>query len=223
VLARQGIFLAGFIAAAMIIGLLIGWIGVAAASLPSVTIHLWPAAYRFEAPGWVLPLCGVVLGLLPMLFFASVTGGDMVDELPGISPIAVFAFLVAGVGAASKEISFLSACVVVPLALGALVTVFQLLSALAYGGAIEVESRWGGLGGGLGGWRLSREASLLLLALALIAGTVAVVQPAVSPGHVAGTDTKDHGGTEAGKTTAQSGAGASAKPASGEPGPAAKN
>jgi hypothetical protein len=214
-------FIVGAFLAVVILALLAGWIAVAAASLPPVTIRLWPATYQFIGPGWVLPLAGVMLGLVPLVFFAGVLKVDP-DEMPGISPIIVFAFLLAGLGAANGQITFLSACIVVPLALGALATVYQLLTLINFGGTIEVESRWGGLGGGLGGWRLSREASLLLLALALIAGTVAAVQPVASPTTGVVTEAKRTGEPADAKAAAQSGSNTGTKPASGESGAATK-
>lgn len=38
---------------------------------------------------------------------------------------------------------------------------------------LEVDTHWGGLGGGMGGWRMSRAAVLLLLALATTGGAIA--------------------------------------------------
>lgn len=49
------------------------------------------------------------------------------------------------------------------------------LEALVRGQSIEVTSHWGGLGGGLGGWRLSSPAMAALLGLSFLAATIGVV------------------------------------------------
>jgi len=49
------------------------------------------------------------------------------------------------------------------------------LEALARGHAIEVTSHWGGLGGGLGGWRLSSPAVAILIGLAFLAATIGLM------------------------------------------------
>jgi hypothetical protein len=54
-------------------------------------------------------------------------------------------------------------------AAAALAVAYYAYTELRAGHAVETESRFGGLGGGLGGWRLSSAAGLLLLT-ALLAG-----------------------------------------------------
>jgi hypothetical protein len=78
---------------------------------------------------------------------------------------------------------------------GALVTVSRLMHLLRMGGSVGIESRWGGLGGGIGGWSLSRGASLLLVALVLIASTIALVRPPSLPDTSVAAGTASSGGT----------------------------
>ncbi len=57
----------------------------------------------------------------------------------------------------------------VVLGLGVLVAIGVLIWLLTKGETIEVESRWSGLGGGLGGWRMSTAASAAMIAAGLVA------------------------------------------------------
>ena len=83
--------------------------------------------------------------------------------------------LIAGV-TASRSIVGIAAAVLAIALFGwftALLT-FRSIFSIDEGSALEVESHWGGFGGGLGGWRFSRSLSYLLAALAfggLLTGT----------------------------------------------------
>lgn len=67
------------------------------------------------------------------------------------------------------------------LGLGSLVTALRLIEVLRAGEAIEFHSRTGGLGGGLGGWRLSQPAGLLILTAILAGAAVTVVATGPRP------------------------------------------
>lgn len=59
----------------------------------------------------------------------------------------------------------------------ALMALITLLTELAEGKGIEIESHWGGLGGSLGGWGLSSPVVTLLLVLSCLAGMVSILAP----------------------------------------------
>jgi hypothetical protein len=58
---------------------------------------------------------------------------------------------------------------------GALIALSRVFRLTEEGGPIEIESNWGGLGGGLGGWRLSAAAALVLVTLAFAGGAFALL------------------------------------------------
>jgi hypothetical protein len=64
------------------------------------------------------------------------------------------------------------AALILLLGAGALFTIIAAAERLIAGSEVEVSSHWGGLGGSLGGWRISQTAILLLLALILVSATV---------------------------------------------------
>ena len=53
--------------------------------------------------------------------------------------------------------------------------------ALAQGKPVQVEGHWGGLGGGLGGWRVSQPAVLLILAMAFSGATATALIGSLPP------------------------------------------
>jgi len=85
---------------------------------------------------------------------------------------------------------------------GTIVSVVELREAMLIEGPPEFRSNWGGLGGGLGGWELSRSAVLLLVALAFAAAAlVAAVgqSPAPRMGQLVGAQQRPDHGPEAPK------------------------
>jgi hypothetical protein len=65
--------------------------------------------------------------------------------------------------------SILWMATLVALALGTTYFLFLFVQRLEQGGPPEIETHWGGIGGGLGGWRMSRSLGYLLVALGLSA------------------------------------------------------
>lgn len=59
------------------------------------------------------------------------------------------------------------------LGLGSLFCAFQTHFTLASGEAFEIRSHWGGLGGGIGGWSVSRP--VVLVTLAVLLGGLAIL------------------------------------------------
>jgi hypothetical protein len=85
--------------------------------------------------------------------------------------LAIIGLVVASLGGVlAQELSFLQATLIILFGSAALMAAARLIELLQRGEAIELQSHWGGLGGALGGWRLSPPASLLLLTLVLSAG-----------------------------------------------------
>jgi hypothetical protein len=78
----------------------------------------------------------------------------------------------ATLGAAAHQVSVLRAGIASALAILAVITGYAAYDALQRGDPLGIQSSWGGLGGGLGGWQLSRSAGLVLITLAAIAGAV---------------------------------------------------
>jgi hypothetical protein len=63
------------------------------------------------------------------------------------------------------------------LALGTLIFLSLFVQRLQLGGAPQIETHWGGIGGGLGGWRMSSSLGYLLVAIVLsVMFTVFLVQ-----------------------------------------------
>lgn len=91
--------------------------------------------------------------------------------------IAILLSLFAAIAVALGHLSLPRALVLVGLLTTAVAIAIRAVAALERD-PVELRSSWGGLGGGLGGWRLSRSAVLLLLTLALIgAAATAALQP----------------------------------------------
>ena len=124
---------------------------------------------------WSAPLA---IGLLGG-FLASLVTLIYVKKL-SLAPVwrhlGIICLTVIGlIGAISGEVSFLQAIVAVSFASAALVAATMATDRIAAGDAIEMQSHWGGLGGALGGWRLSPATSLLLVALFFAGGALGVV------------------------------------------------
>jgi hypothetical protein len=84
------------------------------------------------------------------------------------------------------------------LALALLMLLFGVvaLSALQRGETVEVEGHWGGLGGALGGWRLSPSAVLILFVALFAVGAVSMLLPRATaePKHAASASVVAHKG-----------------------------
>src|SRR5712671_4122955 len=105
-------------------------------------------------------LGGLLLALILLIQFDRFRG-PLIWSGIGVTGLAVIGLA----GAISREISFTQAIVTVAFAGAALVAAAHAIQMLVKGDAIGLQSHWGGLGGALGGWRLSPVTSLLVLAL----------------------------------------------------------
>jgi hypothetical protein len=80
----------------------------------------------------------------------------------------------------SDQLSFGRASLIVILGGVALVTAAAALERFRKGEDVELESNWGGLGGGLGGWRVSSVACLSLMAVIFAASAVVTAAKAAA-------------------------------------------
>jgi uncharacterized integral membrane protein len=96
--------------------------------------------------------------------------------------IVLFCTAVMGVAAArSGEIKFWQAMMVILIGGPALIATARAIELIGEGETIEMQSQWGGLGGVLGGWRLSPVTSLVLLAFAFAGGAIGVAIQSKQP------------------------------------------
>lgn len=85
-----------------------------------------------------------------------------------------------------------SAAAVAALALGALVFGWLLIMNLLEGDSLSIESNWGGIGGGLGGWRVSASVGYLLATLAFGGALAATALQSVDTGKQESTKSAAH-------------------------------
>jgi hypothetical protein len=102
-----------------------------------------------STPPAIAPPPPSVIGLIIVLLLASVLLGSTIL----VRTALVLTFAAAGIVAALRAITM-----------------------VGVGIPIELRARYGGLGGGQGGWRLSRPASLLLIAAILLGAAVGLAQ-----------------------------------------------
>jgi hypothetical protein len=115
---------------------------------------------------------------------------DRVTIVLGIAFAGIVALLYVAV--AQEQIKALPAALVLICGTLTLLAGSYALDGLVRGDAIEISSHWGGLGGGLGGWRLSPISTLLLLALVFLGATIAAgIERAQLPGGSANESTSN--------------------------------
>lgn len=129
----------------------------AALSIPGLAMGLGVALARpFVDTGWDAPerasdLLGATLIVVTMAMSMMLIAAVVLDKL---SPV--------------------TAALVLVMATITLLIAVQTLSSVAQSDGVAFDSHWGGLGGGLGGWRLSKTATLMLLLLVFASATIAV-------------------------------------------------
>lgn len=182
--AGRGIYLALFLCGA------IGWlllVGPEWAPLPD-----WWAVDRV-LPLWTVPLCGLLTGLGATLLVLARTlepepapGARVSDilsdgrlmpqrDVAWLTCLVAVALLI--LATAAGVLDYLNPVNAALLVVGGVSTVLAVpyaYEAVRREEGIAFETHWGGLGGGLGGWRVSPAAALCLLALILCSSTVAV-------------------------------------------------
>lgn len=120
-------------------------------------------------------LGGFVTAVLIIGFVSSVKASIIWTAL-GIGCLV----LAAAAGALAKEVSYVQAVLTVLFGSAAFLAGFQTIELLRGGDAIELRNQWGGLGSGLGGWRLSAATSFLILAVVFAGSTTAIVTASVT-------------------------------------------
>jgi hypothetical protein len=88
----------------------------------------------------------------------------------------------------------------------------RLVDRMTAGEGVEIQSHWGGLGGGLGGWRISQSLVLLIVGVVLLGSALGVALYERAPPGAATEGSKDPG---EGKDRNTAPANSPAKPAQG--------
>ena len=125
-----------------------------------------------EMPASLLLCLGLAAGLAVGCSAAWLTRSE--GEQGGMAlASAACAILAAAIAARLDGIPFLQAFVTTLLGLGGFVSLSHAIRSIAWGDAFGAEGRWGGLGNGLDGWRLTPATSSTLLASLLFCASVA--------------------------------------------------
>jgi hypothetical protein len=154
---------------------------------PWQDFRLWPWRGTWLVAPLALPLIGLVLGIAGSVLWrrlrrAGASTPAATEPTPAVAPIAlaasVFALmLLAGVAAGGMSALRAAALLVVgpPTAL----VIWHAALRLSRNESVGFDSHWGGLGGGIGGWRISSATVLVLVALILSGAclTLAVYEP----------------------------------------------
>lgn len=171
----------------------------------NITFRLWPFAGSVVFPlAWAVVL-GALIGASVIIFVTARRFDVSVDAetsaesravdarswlilMSGVS-VAATAGLLLIIGVRLEKIDPATAAMVYLLGWLAAIATLHALGALARGDGIAFDSYWGGLGGAQGGWRISPVTTSVLLALVLVAGTVAVAT-GKGPSQTVGADQK---------------------------------
>lgn len=173
----------------LVLGLAL-WLGLGFS--PNVPVGYAAVSYRVLAPAATLPFIGVLVGASAATLYFSVratlrslreamgatrTPGaphllDRFAPLLGGAIIGAALLLIAAVEA--EQIDAVRATLVLTLGVLTLLSAGYLLEDLARGNAIRIDSHWGGLGGSLGGWRVSQTLTLFLITLIFLGSMLAV-------------------------------------------------
>jgi hypothetical protein len=149
-----------------------GMMLVAALAVGILSYRTLPALLGWHAAG--LLLAGFLAGLAPVL----------ISRLQGAYSFALLGYALGmaatmGLGIAlASQATYARAALLLLLGGAAVACLLVALRRISKSGEpLEIESHWGGLGQGLGGWRVSSAAALLLCALCLAALAAVVVAP----------------------------------------------
>jgi uncharacterized integral membrane protein len=149
----------------------------------TVNVALWPGARPFSLPIAAILIVGALVGTTAV----SVLLMFLLDaDMPWFLPATLCAVALAVGSAWAGEIKLWQAMLAVLFGSAALGAAARAIRLIGEGQTIELQSQWGGLGGTIGGWRLSPATSLILLALVFAGAAVSVSMPA-KPGGCNGT------------------------------------
>ncbi|QCO00886.1 hypothetical protein D3867_01695 [Azospirillum argentinense] len=142
-----------------------------------VTLQFRPLALSAEVPVAGCILFGCVTGALGRRLYDRLRPASSTErgKLSSWLTLAVPGLLLFTAGAIRLgEFSFGQAIVCVVTGTAALILFSRLIDLVNQGEGIEFQTHWGGLGGGLGGWRLSPVVAIALVALVLLGSTAAI-------------------------------------------------
>jgi uncharacterized integral membrane protein len=141
----------------------------------TVNVALWPGARPFSLPIAAILIVGALVGTTAV----SVLLMFLLDaDMPWFLPATLCAVALAVGSAWAGEIKLWQAMLAVLFGSAALGAAARAIRLIGEGQTIELQSQWGGLGGTIGGWRLSPATSLILLALVFAGAAVSVSMPA---------------------------------------------
>ncbi len=148
---------------------IIGFVaGIAATALVFLVRQAVARTANADGPDRLLPQGQVAAAPKPQS--SARQPSDRVALILGVAFAGIAALLFVAV--AQKQIEALPAALVLICGTLTLLAASYALEGLARGDEIEVNSHWGGLGGSLGGWRVSPITTLLLLALIFLGATI---------------------------------------------------
>lgn len=136
-------------------------------------------------PAWLVfatgPVCAAAgtLVLLLVIQGGAFSSGDRkrVIVFGNYRAIAIFLFGACMVGSAlAGEIHLLTAAIVFLFGIIGMIAAMQIIDSLGAGDTFEIQSHWGGLGSGMGGWRLSPVTSLAIIVLVFLGAAALSVE-----------------------------------------------
>jgi hypothetical protein len=163
---------------------------VATAAVAAAAMSLAYALSGGASPPWLRPVASVASSILFVIGgFAGgvaltvfVYGRAQQNAPTSWTYIVLFCAAIMAVAAVrADQLTFGQALPVIILGGVAVIAAAAAIARFEKGDRVELESHWGGLGGGLGGWRVSAVTILSLLAL-VFAGAALVAANAVKPG-----------------------------------------
>lgn len=161
-----------------------------------------------------LPLIGLPVGAgLVILVQAGFRAGGLesAEGAKGVEPMLVAAAagatVLLAIGTVTDRISPLGAALVLMLGTGALMALSRALRDLAETQGVAFESHWGGLAGGMGGWRLSSASVTLLLTIILVGAVVGAAMTTDGGSGGAGGNSPSNGSGGGGNKVDSSGSG----------------
>jgi uncharacterized integral membrane protein len=165
-----------------------------------VGVTLWPWG-AIRLPLFLIVAGGFTAGVLTTLLYWIARQQTVPTSWIWI---VLFCTAVMAVAAAREdEIKFWQAMMVVLIGSPAIIAAARAIELLGQGETIEMQSQWGGLGGVLGGWRLSPVTSLVLLALAFAGGAIGIAMPSKQMDGRDGKSTSDKSVAASGQASDQ--------------------
>jgi hypothetical protein len=187
------------LAAAAIILIVAIWGSIMVPPALMVPVRLWPGGPDAPIPAFLMPVLGLMGAWAAYRLLRGTPAASATPEADRPAPPAdaLFALLAIAIAALAvlvlvavdgKAIDVPKAALLLVCGTLALIAGAYALAALKDGEAVELSSHWGGLGGGLGGWRLSPVTTMLLLTLIFLGTAVAVGGGRIEKDH--GNETK---------------------------------